>query len=420
MQTKPIDKKVVQQFLDGDVQAFNQIFLHYRNAVHFFALRISNSSADAEEIVQDTFTAIYQNIDSLQNVDSFHSWLFSIVYNKSINLVNKNNNQPSIEINPVLENIFPNSIQLEEQVLTKEAVSVIETSFDQLPDNLRYIAILYYLYDLKVKEIATILEISEGTVKSRLSTIRSKTKRVLLLKGYTRKTFFTFFPFLPLTRGSFNKILDNANKVDNSLFETNGNGIEKEPIKFMRSNALYIKTIPIVILSFLSLSTLWNITANSKLDEYPSNNNVNIEYSRALTNSMLQVKLISEQEPKSISIKQDGNEVPYYVEDNEVYFYTSDNDVFVASINDWTSNIEITNIDKSAPVVPNYTYDGSTLTLLFDTPDEIDYEKSNLIYEDQTYDISSKGQVIGNFNGKVLINIQSLAGNSTMYSIIIN
>ena len=147
----------------GDKEAFCNLIRINKVAIYRIAKSILIKEEDIEDAVSEAILKAYKNIKTLKNDDFFKTWLIRIVINESNNLYKKRQRE----------------IAFEKDHFSK--IKVNDTYKDlTLHDDLRTITILFYFEDLKYKDIAKVLGIKEGTVKSRLS--RAKERLFTMLK----------------------------------------------------------------------------------------------------------------------------------------------------------------------------------------------------------------------------------------------
>lgn len=146
------------------------------NKLRFYktAKIILKNDDDIYDALQDALISMYQNYDSLDNIDYFSTWGTRIVINKCYDFLRKKKNN----IIP-LDEITENDIKLstyDEYEIDKYG---IKKAMEYLSEDQKLITILYYYDDYSIKEISQIVEIPEGTVKSRLSKAREILKEKL-------------------------------------------------------------------------------------------------------------------------------------------------------------------------------------------------------------------------------------------------
>jgi RNA polymerase sigma factor (sigma-70 family) len=133
----------------------------------------------AEEAVQDAFLTLCRKIDSFREDASLYTWLYRVTINHARN---KTRNRWFKKVLPQEEERFeetPDYRTPEQRAVEIEASDEIRRSLSMLPLIYRQVIDLYYIQELKVSEIAIMLGVSEGTVKSRLSRARERLGKIL-------------------------------------------------------------------------------------------------------------------------------------------------------------------------------------------------------------------------------------------------
>lgn len=160
------------------MSAYRTLYDRYAKAMYNTALRITANRADAEDILQDSFTDAFLQLSSFENKASFGAWLKQIVVFKSVGLLKKRRLIfTDIELEtaePVDENI-PNEQELE------FTVAGIKKTMSQLPHGYRTVLSLYLLEGYDHEEIADILQISHSTARTQYK--RGKQKLLQLLQN---------------------------------------------------------------------------------------------------------------------------------------------------------------------------------------------------------------------------------------------
>lgn len=176
------DEYYVKQAQNGDQDALEYLFKKYHNLAFYIALKICHCDADAEDIVQESFIEIHRSIHKLKEPKFFKAWLNKVVFSKSTKLFRQNkditlSDQDYLMMSQSKEDrryLLPM-----EEMKFKTDREVLLHFLDQLPDKLRVSLYLMYFEQMSVKEIAFILDIPEGTVKSRVSTAKSELKTMI-------------------------------------------------------------------------------------------------------------------------------------------------------------------------------------------------------------------------------------------------
>lgn len=163
-----MEKELLQLVSRGDEAAFAQIFHAYRNKIFTVALKITESTTVAEEIVQDVFLKIWLKRDSLPEVNDFASYLFIIARNHTFNELKKMARQEKFQQNP--EGSEPiGSFNADDPLLNKNYEAILKEAISRLSPQQQ--KVYYYSKEegLKREEIAEKMGISPETVKIHLS-----------------------------------------------------------------------------------------------------------------------------------------------------------------------------------------------------------------------------------------------------------
>ncbi len=163
----------------GDEFAFNELYQMYYKQAYYFALRITNCDADAQDAAQETFITIKDAIKDLRDPKNFRKWMLQIVLSKCNKIFRKNKytilDPEVVSMMPVEEQRSYMSGENHVEELSRH--EWIMEMMSQLTVNQREILMLMYFNQLSIKEIGEVLQIPEGTVKSRLVSAKSALKR---------------------------------------------------------------------------------------------------------------------------------------------------------------------------------------------------------------------------------------------------
>ena len=172
----------------GDMDAFNQLVLKYQDGMYHYALSLTQDPDLAEDVTQDSFIKAFQHIASFKG-GSFRAWLFQVVTNIVRDVARRKLRYPLVplcllgEDGDELESsewlIDPNQ-SVEDTVQRHEDESYFGYVLNELPEGYRCIIILIDLQGIDYAEVAAILNIPLGTVKSRIARARIQVKNKLL------------------------------------------------------------------------------------------------------------------------------------------------------------------------------------------------------------------------------------------------
>jgi len=181
MDIKDVEDRVcVEKTLCGDKKAFEKLVKRYQASIFNIAYRMTGSREDAKDLTQETFLRAYSKLDSFHIARRFSPWLFRIASNLCINWQNRQKLHP-VSLESLIEDKKEQSLLAD---ISKEPFSHLEKIHVQkllqqeilnLPAKYRLVFTLRYLDNHSCREIANILEMPEGTVKTYLF----KARRIL-------------------------------------------------------------------------------------------------------------------------------------------------------------------------------------------------------------------------------------------------
>lgn len=163
---------------DGDRQAFTRLVRRYQDRVFRFILRMHGGRDEAMDLTQETFMKAYQALPSWRPEARFGTWLFQIARNATFDVLRRRQRVEFVSIETSLpggEVLDPrdHAPLPEEELAGRQRVALLERCLDALPAEQREILLLRELEGMSYADIATTLNIQEGTVKSRLARARS-------------------------------------------------------------------------------------------------------------------------------------------------------------------------------------------------------------------------------------------------------
>lgn len=188
--TREQEATIIKQVLEGDVNAFEGLVKEYEKNVYNLALRMTGDPEDAADMAQDAFIKAYSSLSSFRGDSKFSVWLFRIVSNLCLDFLRSRKRRPTVSLS--VENDEGEDMEFEiadesqspetllEQKLTREAV---RRGLDSLPPEQRQILLLREIQGLSYEEIAQVLELESGTVKSRIFRARKRLSAFLLRDG---------------------------------------------------------------------------------------------------------------------------------------------------------------------------------------------------------------------------------------------
>ncbi|MDZ7758335.1 sigma-70 family RNA polymerase sigma factor [Rhodohalobacter sp.] len=176
---------------------FNEEIIPHLDALYNFGLRLTSDPNDAEDLVQDTIVKAYRFFDSYEKGTNAKAWLFRILKNSYINNYRKKSKKPQeVDYDEVAS--FYESIRAErtetsdmEDKMFRELIDDdISNALDEIPEDFRTVVLLCDVEDFTYEEIANMLDVPIGTIRSRLHRGRNLLKAQLMdyatKRGYTQ------------------------------------------------------------------------------------------------------------------------------------------------------------------------------------------------------------------------------------------
>jgi len=160
------------------------LFARHRTRVHRFVLRRVRSDGLAEELVNETFLAVWQQAGRFEGNSSATTWMLAIAHNKAVSALRKRREETLDE--GVAEAIPDGGDSPETSFAKVGKAGILRACLDRLPDEQRVVMDLVYYHEQSVKEVAEVLAIPENTVKTRMFYARKKLSEMLKAAGVDR------------------------------------------------------------------------------------------------------------------------------------------------------------------------------------------------------------------------------------------
>ncbi len=172
----------IQRLKDKDPEAFSQLVRAYQDKIYNLAMRLTRNPEDAEEVLQESLLSIFNKIHTFQERSRLSTWIYAITSNGALSRLRKkgNNTVTFEEENPLKgdsawyrnSNVIFDFSDQNDPLLRKELQEHLNAAIEQLPDGYREIFIMKEINKMPVKEIADIVGLKSGAVKTRLHRAR--------------------------------------------------------------------------------------------------------------------------------------------------------------------------------------------------------------------------------------------------------
>jgi RNA polymerase sigma-70 factor (ECF subfamily) len=184
------DRALIARAQAGDREAFRKLVERHQRRAFAIALGLVRDENDARELVQDAFLRVYKSLGSFQGGSSFFTWLYRIITNLSIDLIRKPGRQTTdikdaqLELDESSDFDLPFLSRFEgadpaDVVRRGEIAARLRAALDALPSYHRAVIVMREIDGLSYEEMAQVMEVSKGTIMSRLFHARQKLQRAL-------------------------------------------------------------------------------------------------------------------------------------------------------------------------------------------------------------------------------------------------
>ena len=182
---------LVRRCLAGDAAAWEEIVQTYNRRIYNICYRFAGSADDAQDLTQDVFIRMYRTLSSYDHSKgAFVTWVTTITRNLLVDHFRKTKQDRITDsmdtvgsehedVQPLSEQIPDSSPSPDANVRSREVGETVHAALARLSPELREAVILRDLHDMDYREIATVLKVPEGTVKSRINRGRAELARLL-------------------------------------------------------------------------------------------------------------------------------------------------------------------------------------------------------------------------------------------------
>lgn len=168
-----IAPQVLEEASQGNMDAFQQVYKAASGFVYNVAFRVTQNSADAEEVTQDVFMKIYHSLKNFQFRSTFKTWVYRITMNTAINRYRKNikEGKNRVDYDTIIAT-FPDERLNSEAIVQKDNETMLNTLLEKLSPQHKACLILREIEGLSYQGISSSLKIPVNTVRSRLKRAR--------------------------------------------------------------------------------------------------------------------------------------------------------------------------------------------------------------------------------------------------------
>jgi RNA polymerase sigma-70 factor (ECF subfamily) len=169
------DLQLIEQAIRGDSAAFGQLVRRYQDRLFTSLVHVVSSREEAEDVVQDTFVQAMLKLNSFRRDSSFYTWLYRIAVNTAFYRHRRRRREPSVDAARAMTGNDPPDPGDDpaDQLLREERATEIQRALSRLTEEFRLVLVMRDVDGFDYQSIARILDVSIGTVRSRLHRARS-------------------------------------------------------------------------------------------------------------------------------------------------------------------------------------------------------------------------------------------------------
>lgn len=175
------ERELILRCQERDTAAMGTLIVQYQHWVYNIAYGMLGHHEDAEDAAQDAFLSVWQNIENFKFRSRFSTWLYRIVKNKCLNVIDQRKRRKTdpMDIDDSQPWVPLDTVTPEQETLRTEQSEILHAALDRLKESYRTILVLRELRELSYEEIAEVLNCTLGRVKSRLHEARKALREEL-------------------------------------------------------------------------------------------------------------------------------------------------------------------------------------------------------------------------------------------------
>jgi RNA polymerase sigma-70 factor (ECF subfamily) len=171
------DARLISRILAGETDLYQEVVRRYQRMVASVAYRMGLRQDDMEDLISEVFIKAYRNLSLYRPEHAFSTWLYRLATNRTLDALRAR--RRALRTDPLDERLADGGAPTDRGLEEKDRSGVVARALQSLPEEYRAPIVLLHLEDRKVSEIAAVLGIPEGTVKTRLARGRARLKKIL-------------------------------------------------------------------------------------------------------------------------------------------------------------------------------------------------------------------------------------------------
>ncbi|MDH6306258.1 RNA polymerase sigma-70 factor (family 1) [Parabacteroides sp. PF5-5] len=185
-----ISETLIKKISQGDRNAFRAFYDSTYPAIYHFIHYFLSDKNDCEEVVSEVFYIIWKKRETLSSINDLKPWLYIVCRNESYHYIKQRDGYRNISIDDVSVELSMDPSSIDGEIIEKEMLDIYNAAVAELPERCKLVFLMVREQQLKYKEIANILSITEGTVEQQMNIAIRKV--VSVVKQY--------YPFIKANR----------------------------------------------------------------------------------------------------------------------------------------------------------------------------------------------------------------------------
>lgn len=462
-----MDKKEKLTQIVKDVQKdkgqFELLYSQVVNRVYFWCFTVIGNESESKDIAQEVMIHIYKQIDKVDKPEYFTSWMYRLTRNYCINYLQRekklkqellgddefSGNFESVVMEERGDHLPPEAYDI------KEKRKLIASFIEKLPRRQREVITLYYIEEMRVNEIAQILDYNRGSVKSRLHSGRKNLESQI--KEYQTKHNVKLYstvgvPTVGLLLNEYYKDISSNHTLtfDKSIYNAGSTslatGVGATTATSLAGNVVVIIMTKIILVTVIAAACI-AIVVTVINDSFLNDNNSNVEmnyhpsmisnyemYEKLKGNSYIRnisylkfpmrssldvnVQLKKDVKDKDLKIMFNNEEIYFERDNRDILLQIEENGVYTIITEEFETTFTINNMNEYAPeLIEVFNEDNYLYLIVNDELSQIDYEKSYVEYQGKIYTIEKDLKVYGVSSGLVKVTIFHRDGYYITYSL---
>lgn len=179
------EEKLISRAAKGDASAFNELLGLHEKKMYAVCIRMCANQEDAQDCLQEAMLRIYRSISGFKGQSSFSTWIYRVTMNTCLDELRKKKNKQTTSLDGLLDTGWSPSDDYdtpEHHAIEDERKKAIRGAIAELPEDMRSVIVLRDIEGFSYDEIAVMLGINVGTIKSRISRGREKLREKIRKK----------------------------------------------------------------------------------------------------------------------------------------------------------------------------------------------------------------------------------------------